>query len=85
MFNGVLCKTKLDQLCSRILLLTYIIPELEVKISQLEEYWTIPTNEVISTKGGGLNKWGRVNSFVEILYLEGVLIKQNIWWSSPKN
>ena len=29
MFNEVLCKTKLDQLCSRILLPTYILPELE--------------------------------------------------------
>ena len=52
---------------------------------QLEEYWIIPTSEVIDTKGGELNKRGRVGSFVEILYQRRVIINWNRWWIFPKN
>ena len=35
---------------------------------QLEEYWTLPTSEVIDTKERGLNEMERVGSFAQICY-----------------
>ena len=41
-----------------------------LKNTELKYQW-------IDTKGGGLNKRGRVGNFVEVLYWEGVIIKWN--------
>ena len=88
MFNEVLSKTKLDQLClylheecirviffNVLLFLFFRWNKRKIKKDFLKGVSLKNASEVIGTKGGGFNKRGRFDRFAEILYKGGVIIK----------